>query len=659
MRAFNTQSLTAKLFLIILVAIFPFFILALYTAYQELQVKVAEAKNESYHQGFMAAKSQKNMIDQVALLLDAAAAEYSSEYSLGHDPAVCDIFLNRLLGNRANYANLLILQTDGSVACSAAPTTEWIPPAPAVERALQSNMIVPVIIRMANPYLNMAFLKRMPAAQDHPTALSVALINPSWFTDQAQLLDQTFPGAELMVADAAGEVLTRYPAGEKDLPGALPGAVLAAVQAGRAAAEDIGLDGVRRFYGIHSLSYGPDGRVTYIIAGIPAAPVHKAVFNHLMTDLLVIGLTLLVSLIAAILIERWLVIRWLQPLIQMASRLQAGDYSARSFTPEGGGELGTLARAFNHMAEALEQNERQLKQAAARYYNLFTGVPVGLYRSAPQGKFIDANPALRKMLSLSDEPNAEMPDIDSFFVDSEERERWSAELNQRGEITNYELRIRGRDGQIITVLDSAKAVRDDEGIVQYYEGSLQDITERKQAEATLYKLAYRDPLTGLMNRKAFEEQLEQWLARARRGGRKLAVLFIDLDNFKTINDSFGHDAGDAVLVEVARRLRAAVRLDDLIARLSGDEFILLVEITGREDAAAIARRILAEFHKPFPYSSPSAPLTPSIGISLFPEDGQDPQTLVKRADQAMYIIKGSGKASFSFAGGVMQITAPC
>ncbi|MEK6700616.1 MAG: diguanylate cyclase [Nitrospirota bacterium] len=178
---------------------------------------------------------------------------------------------------------------------------------------------------------------------------------------------------------------------------------------------------------------------------------------------------------------------------------------------------------------------------------------------------------------------------------------------------------------------------------------IRDITERKIAEQRLEYMALYDTLTGLPNRTLFFDRMDQLLALARRNTYILAVLYMDLDRFKFINDTMGHDAGDQLLKEVAKRLTTSTRKSDTVARMGGDEFIsICAKITAPEDAGVIARKIIAALSGPFDLQGRECTISVSIGISLYPRDGDDGETLLKKADTAMYRVKGRGKGGFEF-----------
>ena len=182
------------------------------------------------------------------------------------------------------------------------------------------------------------------------------------------------------------------------------------------------------------------------------------------------------------------------------------------------------------------------------------------------------------------------------------------------------------------------------GNVSFALENFEKAAERERAEARIKYLATHDSLTGLPNRSMFNQLLSFSIANARRNQRQCAVLFIDLDRFKLINDSLGHGAGDRLLVEIAARANGVVRASDVVARLGGDEFVILLnEITGAEQAMAVAHTLLTAISKPMDLSGHECRVTGSIGIAMFPEDGADEQTLMKNADIAMYLAKAEGK----------------
>jgi diguanylate cyclase (GGDEF)-like protein/PAS domain S-box-containing protein len=219
---------------------------------------------------------------------------------------------------------------------------------------------------------------------------------------------------------------------------------------------------------------------------------------------------------------------------------------------------------------------------------------------------------------------------------------------RRGEgLIQYETVWQRRNGTRVDVSLTISPIADSSGRIVAAAAIGRDITGRKQAEQALRRLnaelqrkAFHDALTDLPNRALFADRLRQALARARRYRTRVAVLLIDLDGFKHINDTYGHDAGDAALVEIARRLQACVRQADTVARWGGDEFsALLTDVRTREDAARVAEHIVTALRRPVTIRGQDVDITASIGISLFPTDGEFSDELVRRADHAMYRAK--------------------
>jgi len=210
-----------------------------------------------------------------------------------------------------------------------------------------------------------------------------------------------------------------------------------------------------------------------------------------------------------------------------------------------------------------------------------------------------------------------------------------------------ELLNRHKDGQLISVWESIVAVRDAAGEVAHHIGIFYDISEQKAAAQRIHQLAYYDALTGLPNRTLLMDRCHHALARAAREGERLAVLFLDLDRFKHINDSLGHPVGDALLQAVAQRLQQVLRGSDTVARLGGDEFVVLLEdVETAANAQLVARRIVEAFKAPFELGELSLTAMTTVGVSLYPDHGTDVTSLFKYADLALYQGKESGRGDF-------------
>ncbi|MDE2616603.1 MAG: EAL domain-containing protein [Burkholderiales bacterium] len=292
------------------------------------------------------------------------------------------------------------------------------------------------------------------------------------------------------------------------------------------------------------------------------------------------------------------------------------------------------------------------KEAELRYRNIFEHASEGIFQTSIDGRYLAANPALARLYGYAS-PTALMAGLDDIgrqlYVRGSQRERFQQLLAQQGEVLNFESEVYRQDGTRIWISENAHAVRNTDGLTLYYEGTVQDISERKRYQEELERQANHDMLTGLPNRILLADRVEQGIARAARLGYFLTVVFIDLDNFKFINDSLGHDAGDELLKEIASRLRHCVRSSDTVARLGGDEFVLLLGDHFRASTViSQLRRVVAEIGRPVMLSGREFHVGASLGVAMYPADGEDPANLLKHADTAMYAAKNRGRNNFQF-----------
>ncbi|MGE4537950.1 MAG: diguanylate cyclase [Desulfovibrio sp.] len=219
-----------------------------------------------------------------------------------------------------------------------------------------------------------------------------------------------------------------------------------------------------------------------------------------------------------------------------------------------------------------------------------------------------------------------------------------------GDPAPIEHRIIHKNGTIRYVRNTPVVHYDAAGTLVAYDGIINDITERRRAEALITRMSLHDGLTNLPNRALFMDRLRQTLRLAERAHERAAVYFIDLDRFKGVNDAYGHEVGDKVLQETAKRLAGCVRRSDTVARLGGDEFVALTPGVGdAAHAAVIAAKMVAALRKPFSVSGHDCQLGGSVGVALFPEDGVRAGELVRRADAAMYAAKNAGRNAWRMA----------
>ncbi len=293
--------------------------------------------------------------------------------------------------------------------------------------------------------------------------------------------------------------------------------------------------------------------------------------------------------------------------------------------------------------------EDKLRESEAKYASTVELAAMGIAHIDLNGQFIWCNGRLRELLGYDNDELLALTiwDIshpeDSHMADRDRPRLHSGEI----ETMTLEKRCLRKDSTAIWVRITAATRRTSDNRLMYDVAIVEDITTRKSAEARVKYLATHDELTGLPNRTLFAELLEHAIETAERYERRCAMLFIDLDRFKIVNDSLGHDAGDLLLQEVASRLRQCIRKTAVVGRLGGDEFVVLLEeLPSTEIAADVARRVLTSMHAPVKIMGHECRVTVSIGIATFPDDAGDAATLMKHADLAMYLAKDEGKNNF-------------
>jgi diguanylate cyclase (GGDEF)-like protein/PAS domain S-box-containing protein len=316
---------------------------------------------------------------------------------------------------------------------------------------------------------------------------------------------------------------------------------------------------------------------------------------------------------------------------------------------------GVLSEGVSRAAES-EAKRKQL-DALARFEAIYQGALSGVLVMSADGHVIDANPAMVELLGfdsshqIAGEFAVHIHPDDREQVLSSVRELLAGDSNS----LHQQHRLIRADGRIVWVSASLSIVREADGRPSFGIVMVQDDTERKAAEEALLRQselnehqALHDGLTGLPNRTLFRDRIEQSIAMARRESAQLAVAMLDLDRFKDVNDSLGHHAGDALLVELARRLRGVLRSSDTVARLGGDEFgVLISKPRSTRDVAVVIEKVRAALEQPVTVDGLALPAEGSIGIAMFPDHGHDVDTLLRHADVAMYSSKDE-KSGYAF-----------
>ncbi len=288
---------------------------------------------------------------------------------------------------------------------------------------------------------------------------------------------------------------------------------------------------------------------------------------------------------------------------------------------------------------------KALKASEQRYRELFQNVTAGVFQTTPDGKFMAANPALVRMLGYDSEDELLSVDVAvDIYMDPAQREEWVKTMAERGEVRNAELVLKRKDGTKIVVLENSRGVRDAEGRLLFYEGTLTDITASHELSQQLSYDASHDPLTGLANRREFELRLQRALEMTQATATEHAVLYLDLDRFKAVNDTCGHVAGDELLSQLGHLLQQRVRSADVVARLGGDEFAVLLHNCAPNDALQVANNLLKSVGAfQFVWGKHTFSLGVSIGVVFVNANFRRLAQVMNAADTACYAAKDGGR----------------
>ncbi|WP_417840433.1 EAL domain-containing protein [Terasakiella sp.] len=306
-------------------------------------------------------------------------------------------------------------------------------------------------------------------------------------------------------------------------------------------------------------------------------------------------------------------------------------------------------RRINSILEERSQALRASQNSLHLAHKIIEASLDGIIIVNSQGKIDYVNPTFTHVTGYSsDEAVGQTP---ALLKSGRHEENYYTEMWQQLQIDGYwqgEIWNRRKNGEVYPEWLTITAIRNDAGDIYQYAGIFCDISERKNQENQIRRLAYFDELTKLPNRRLFSDRLNMAVARSKRHHERLAIMFVDLDHFKKINDTLGHNTGDALLVEAAERLKHCTRDEDTVARMGGDEFILLFpEIESVDEVTKVAQRIVEAFSEPFIVDQQNLFVTASLGISVFPDDGEDTETIIKNADVAMYRSKDAGRSTYN------------
>lgn len=340
-------------------------------------------------------------------------------------------------------------------------------------------------------------------------------------------------------------------------------------------------------------------------------------------------------------------------LEEVMTAMQADGDLSRRVDIKRTDEIGRMANAFNALADSLQVSVNQVREGQEKLRlsaQVFVNSSEAIVITDSDNNIIQVNKAFTDITGYSpEEVIGKNPRIMKSGQMGEDfyREMWKSLLEMgcwQGEIMD-----RRKSGDIYPKWLSIGVVRDNQGAITNYIALFADITERRASFDRIQHLAHYDALTHLPNRTLLNDHIDLAIAGAKRNQDKFAIVFLDLDRFKSVNDTMGHHVGDTLLQAVAERLQKCVREADTVARLGGDEFVILLNnINDEDDAAFVAQKVINVIEKPFVLGEHEANIGTSIGISIYPMDGSDKFTLLKCADAAMYHAKGTGRNNFQF-----------
>ena len=365
-----------------------------------------------------------------------------------------------------------------------------------------------------------------------------------------------------------------------------------------------------------------------------------------------VTITLSALLISLLLANRFrnIVARPMKDLSETLTEIVGNkNYSIRA-TKESNDELGKLVDLFNNLLGTIEEENHSLRTSEERFRKLTALSPVGIFQVDPQQQLQYVNQRWRDIHRLT----RESPTLHDWFEMIHPgdmvmvQEAWNRMVFEQESIS-LDLRLVRRDNASTWIHLMAGTLHDKDGILLGYLGAISDISELKAAQIQMETLAFYDPLTGLANRRLFKNRLEKSLKNLSRSDHSMALMFLDMDQFKHINDTQGHDAGDILLKEVVSRINTAVRNTDLVSRIGGDEFtILLSDVKNIQEVKSVAENILRSVSRPIRVKGQEISTSVSIGITMAPGDSDDINTLMKNADLAMYSAKESGRNNYQF-----------
>lgn len=640
------SSLRARLILLIVIAIAPWFTTMAYHMWIDWRQATAAAIVDAQRLARAIAMEQDQSVLNARNLLQVLATLPEIRDDGGD---ACRARLQAIHAQTVGYTNLGVTDARGRLLCAAKgggqdfSDRDWYREVVKSPRFVVGHYVIGRITGL--PVLPAAY----PILDEAGKLRRVVwlALDTAWLGETLQRGART-QDAVVNLLDKQGTVLARHPhdpamVGKPHRLGWLVQAILAGRAEGSGEARTP--QGETRLVAFARLNGGTEGGV-YVAVSFSKQRVLGEVLTDFRLNLLFLGLFTALTLGAAWFLSEAVVVRPLSMLVRAAKRIAAGDFSARTDLAAGRGELSELARAFDEMAGSLEQSFLRIQR-------IMEVAPEAIIMSDADGHIVMANAHTEKLFGytrqeLIGKPIEILVPADLRAAHVKDRSSYSHKPVTRdmGE-KRLDLKGQRKDGTVFPVDISLAPLKTEQGI--WVVAAVRDVSERKHFEAEILHQATHDALTGLPNRTLFRELLIYGMAQAKRAENLLAVLFLDLDGFKNINDTLGHAEGDELLRATARRIVDVLRKDDVVARQGGDEFTILLQgIKVAQDITLIADKLLEAIAQPFVSGSHKIHITSSIGITVFPFDDNDVDNLLRNADTAMYQAKADGKNAFRF-----------
>ena len=657
-------SLNFRLWLTIAIAVLPVLLFVFFDFHERREQAVAETRAEIALRLADANREAQAAHRAVALVLRIMARSNDLQ---ALDSAQCSGIAGRLLESLDGFANIGAALPDGEIFCSGRPMSA---PVTVIDRAwfrtsLDSDEISPgeFVIGRVSGTPGMAFGYPLRAADGTLRAVIFATITVAWFD---RLIEgfRLPEGWEASVISNSGLVLAHQPERAPEgwrahkVPATTLARMAAVVRDEGGIAELAGIDGVQRLYGIGVPDFAPGSG--FFAIGAPLERSLEAAGQRLLMHLaLVAAIALASALIARFYIYRLIEV-WATRVRGAIAKIAAGRRDARIGQATGVAELDALSEGIDQMALEIGKREGELQRLSM----VIEQSPESIVITDTAGCILYVNEAFQRITGYArDEVLGRNPRIlnGGLTPRATYEQMWATLL--AGEVWRGEFHNVRKDGSAYLELATIAPIKDAGGTVTHYVAVKEDITQRKQSEALLHRLAYFDALTGLPNRALLHDRIAQAIRSGVRRESFGMLMLVDIDRFRQLNDTLGHAAGDRLLCEVAARLRASVREEDTVARHGDDDFAVLVERIGETEADAlshaeyVARKLQRTLQQPYVLGGTEGDrhfATLSFGISLFHDGVSSLESLLKQAEVALYRAKQDGRDIVRFFNPEMQ-----